>query len=113
MNQLLFGPIKKEQTHIDVDRFDGIDMDIGGGGRTVPLAKLVAVVLLVWTETGWDRYGFRRGHGGVAYGPLKMKFVKLVKTHFLGLARDISAIFIHIYCLCLTNRVKKQNNTSY
>lgn len=72
---MLCGPAKKEQTHIDVDRLDGIDMDIGGGGRTVPLAKLVAVVLLVGTETGRDRYGLRRGHSGVAYGPGKMKFV--------------------------------------
>lgn len=46
-------------------------MDIGGGGRTVPLAKLVPVVLLVGPETGRDGYGLGRGHSGVAYRPAK------------------------------------------
>lgn len=63
-------------THIDVDRLDGIDMDVGGGGRTVPLAKLVAVVLLVGPETGRDGYGLGRGHSGVAYRPGRMNLIK-------------------------------------
>lgn len=64
---LSVSPAKREQTHINVDRLDGIDMDIGSGGRAVPLAKLVAVVLLVGPETRRDGYGLGRGHSGVAY----------------------------------------------
>lgn len=68
-------PAEGEQTHIDVDRLNGVDMDVGSGGRTVPLAKLVAVILLIGPETGRDGYGLGRGHSGVAYRPRKMKFV--------------------------------------
>lgn len=62
---------ERAQTHINVDRLDGIDMDIGGRGRTVPLAKLVSVVLLIGPETGRNGYGLGRGHSGVAYRPGK------------------------------------------
>lgn len=65
----------QSHTHIDVDRLDGVDMDIGSGGRTVPLAKLVAVVLLVRPEAGWDGYGLGRGHSSVAYRPGDRKSV--------------------------------------
>lgn len=60
---------KTAQTHINVDRFNGIDMDIGGRRRTVPLTKLISMVLLVGPETGWNGYGLGRGHHSVAYWP--------------------------------------------
>lgn len=56
-------------SHINVDRLDGVDMDIRGRGRAIPLAKLVAVVLLSRSEGLWDRDGFGRGHSRMAQRP--------------------------------------------
>lgn len=98
---------QREQTHIDVDGLDGIDMDIGCGGRTVPLAKLVAVVLLVGPETGRDGYRLGRGHSGVAYRPGKMKLVCENESELTF--QETFLLTLHIYYLCLNYlRVKKQ-----
>lgn len=48
-------------------------MDIGGRGRTVPLAKLVPVVLLAASEASRDGDGLGRGHSGVAYRPVETR----------------------------------------
>lgn len=66
-------------SHINVDRFDGVDMDVGGRGRAIPLAKLVAVILFSLSKWLRDRDGFRRGHSRVAQRPGGKK--KLVLYH--------------------------------
>ena len=58
-----------EDTHVNVDRLDGVDMDVWGRGGAIPLAKLIAVVLLPWAEILWDGNGLGRGDAGVAQGP--------------------------------------------
>lgn len=66
---------ERKQTHIYVDWLNGINVDIGGWGWSVPLAKLISVVLFTGSETGWDGYGLGRGHRCMAYGPGKCKLL--------------------------------------
>lgn len=56
----------KYAPHINVDRFNGVNMDIGSRGRAIPLAKLVAVILFSLSKGLRDRDGFRRGHSSMA-----------------------------------------------
>lgn len=56
-------------TDINVDWLDCVDMNVGGWGGAVSLAKLITVVFLPWPETLWNGNGFGRGHGWMAQRP--------------------------------------------
>lgn len=62
---------KKQKSYVNVDGLNRINVDIWGGGGTVPLTKLVPVLLLAGSETGRNGYGLGRGHGRVADRPAK------------------------------------------
>lgn len=62
---------KKQKTHINVDGLDRINVDIWGRGGTIPLAKLVSVVLLTGPKTGWDGNGLGRGYSRLADRPVQ------------------------------------------
>lgn len=60
---------KRQKSYVNVDGLNCINMDIWGRGGSVPLAKLVSVVLLAGSETGRNGYGLRRRQGRVADRP--------------------------------------------
>lgn len=74
-----------QQTHINVDRLNGVNMDVGGGGRTISLAKLVAVVFLTGPKTIWNGDGLGWGYCSVVYRAEEMMMRKKVSRLALGL----------------------------
>lgn len=70
----LWGPprtlLKRNQnTHVDIDRLNRVDVDVWRRRGPVTLAELVAVILLAGAQASRDRDGLGRGHTGVAQRP--------------------------------------------
>ncbi len=98
--------VQLSSSHINVDRLDGVDMDVRGWGGAIPLAKLVAVVLLSRSKGLWDRNGFGRGHSRMAQRPEENRDRRVLGMHDISATISLSAKIVN-YSVIFIEPIRK------